>query len=105
VSLQLTFNKLQRHAAHRTSTLRSAMRVPCLAQLRALLTVLIEKFGGGPVGLNTLSAALSEEEATIEEVHEPYLLQLGFLERTPRGRTATSKAYIHLKLRGPEKLL
>jgi Holliday junction DNA helicase RuvB len=46
---------------------------------RAVLSVLIEKFGGGPVGLNTLSAALSEEEATIEEVHEPYLLQLGFI--------------------------
>lgn len=72
---------------------------------RSLLTTLIEKFGGGPVGLNTLSAALSEEEATIEEVHEPYLLQLGFLERTPRGRTATTKAYNHLKLKGSSRLL
>ncbi|MFA6536432.1 MAG: Holliday junction branch migration DNA helicase RuvB [Candidatus Paceibacterota bacterium] len=72
---------------------------------RNLLITLIEKFGGGPVGLNTLSAALSEEEATIEEVHEPYLLQLGFLERTPRGRTATTKAYNHLKLKGSGKLL
>lgn len=63
---------------------------------RALLTVLIEKFAGGPVGLNTLGAALSEEAATIEEVHEPYLLQLGLLERTPRGRRATPKAYEHL---------
>ena len=63
---------------------------------RALLTTLIEKFGGGPVGLNTLAAALSEEQATIEEVHEPYLLQLGLLERTPRGRTATPKAFEHL---------
>ncbi len=64
---------------------------------RALLTVLIEKFGGGPVGLNTLGAALSEEEATIEEVHEPYLIQLGLLERTPRGRRATPKAYEHVR--------
>lgn len=64
---------------------------------RALLTVLIEKFGGGPVGLNTLGAALSEEEATIEEVHEPYLIQLGLLERTPRGRRVTPKAYEHLQ--------
>ncbi len=63
---------------------------------RALLTVLIEKFGGGPVGLNTLGAALSEEEATIEEVHEPYLIQLGLLERTPRGRRVTPKAFEHL---------
>jgi Holliday junction DNA helicase RuvB len=72
---------------------------------RNLLTVLIEKFGGGPVGLNTLSAALSEEMATIEDVHEPYLLQLGFLERTPRGRTATIKAYEHLKTKGAGRLL
>lgn len=63
---------------------------------RALLTVLIEKFGGGPVGLNTLGAALSEEEATIEDVHEPYLIQLGLLERTPRGRRVTPKAFEHL---------
>ena len=63
---------------------------------RSLLTVLIEKFGGGPVGLSTLGAALSEEEATIEDVHEPYLIQLGLLERTPRGRRVTPKAYEHL---------
>jgi Holliday junction DNA helicase RuvB len=64
---------------------------------RALLTVLIEKFGGGPIGLNTLGAALSEEEATIEDVHEPYLIQLGLLERTPRGRRVTPKAFEHLQ--------
>lgn len=69
---------------------------------RNLLTALIEKFGGGPVGLNTLGAALSEEQATIEEVHEPYLIQLGFIERTPRGRTATAKAYDHLKKKKPQ---
>ncbi|MBI2474575.1 MAG: Holliday junction branch migration DNA helicase RuvB [Candidatus Taylorbacteria bacterium] len=66
---------------------------------RNLLEVLIQKFSGGPVGLNTLSAALSEEQATIEEVHEPYLIQLGFLERTPRGRIATAKAHNHLGLK------
>ena len=65
---------------------------------RALLKTLIEKFGGGPVGLNTLAAALSEDQTTIEEVHEPYLIQLGFLERTPRGRRANPKAYEHLDL-------
>ncbi|MSR71621.1 MAG: Holliday junction branch migration DNA helicase RuvB [Candidatus Taylorbacteria bacterium] len=71
---------------------------------RALLSVLIEKFNGGPVGLNTLGAALSEEQATIEEVHEPYLLQLGLIDRTPRGRVATEKAYGHLKIKLPKNL-
>jgi holliday junction DNA helicase RuvB len=64
---------------------------------RELLRVLIEKFNGGPSGLKTLAAALSEEEATIEDVLEPYMLQMGLLERTPRGRTATSKAYDHIQ--------
>ena len=63
---------------------------------RHLLTMMIEKFGGGPIGLGTMSAATSEEAATIEEVYEPYLLKLGLLERTPRGRIATKKAYDHL---------
>jgi Holliday junction DNA helicase RuvB len=63
---------------------------------RGLLTTLIEKFDGGPVGLTTLAAATNEEEATIEDVIEPYLIQRGLLERTPRGRTATPKAYEHL---------
>jgi len=72
---------------------------------RNVLNVLIEKFNGGPVGLNTLGAALSEEEATIEEVHEPYLLQLGFIERTPRGRIATEKARKHLGSKGKSQLL
>jgi len=63
---------------------------------RHLLTVLIEKFNGGPVGIGTLAAASQEEEETIEEVYEPFLIQLGFLQRTPRGRMATDKAYEHL---------
>lgn len=63
---------------------------------RKVLEIIIEKFGGGPVGLGTIAAAASEEEATVEEVIEPYLLQLGLLERTPRGRIATKKAYEHL---------
>ncbi len=65
---------------------------------RDILKTMIEKFGGGPVGLNTIAAALSEEQATIEEVYEPYLIQLGLLERTPKGRIATEKAYGHLNL-------
>src|SRR5690554_1266712 len=66
-----------------------------------LLKTIILKFGGGPVGLNTLAAAVNEESETIEEVYEPYLLQIGFLERTPRGRVATANAYKHLGLEYP----
>lgn len=72
---------------------------------REILKVIITKFGGGPVGLNTIAAALSEEQATIEEVYEPYLIQLGLLERTPRGRIATDKAYAHMGEKGAAKLL
>ena len=72
---------------------------------RALLTIIEDKFNGGPVGLNTLAAALSEEQATIEDVYEPYLLQLGFIERTTRGRTITERAKQHLKTKNPNKLL
>lgn len=71
---------------------------------RALLLALADKFNGGPVGLNTLGAALSEEEATIEEVHEPYLIRLGFIERTPRGRVLTEHAYRHLDRTVPANL-
>lgn len=70
---------------------------------RKLLEVLITKFSGGPVGLGTLAAATSEEEGTIEEVYEPYLIQLGFIERTPRGRVATGHAYDHLGLKAPKQ--
>jgi holliday junction DNA helicase RuvB len=63
---------------------------------RIILESLIKKFEGGPVGLNTISAAISEEQDTVEDIYEPFLLKLGFLERTPRGRVATSLAYKHL---------
>ncbi len=63
---------------------------------RRVLRTIIEKFGGGPVGLDTIAAAVSEEADTVMDVIEPYLLQLGFLERTPRGRVATARAYEHL---------
>ena len=65
---------------------------------RRVLKTIIEKYSGGPVGLNTISASLSEEPETIMDVVEPYLLQLGFLERTPQGRQATRSAYEHLHL-------
>lgn len=71
---------------------------------RKFLEVLIEKFKGGPVGLKTMAAAMSEEEATLEEVVEPYLIQLGLLERTARGRVATEKAYNHLDFDIPNNL-
>ncbi len=63
---------------------------------RKILEIIIDKFSGGPVGLKTVAAAMSEEENTIEEVSEPYLMQLGLLERTPRGRVAKKRAYEHL---------
>jgi len=69
---------------------------------RRVLRAIIEKFGGGPVGLETISAAISEEADTIMDVVEPYLLQLGFLDRSPRGRVATRLAYEHLGIPYPE---
>ena len=63
-----------------------------------ILRTIIEKFDGGPVGLDTIGAAISEDSSTIMDVYEPYLIQLGFIERTPRGRMATKGAYAHLKI-------
>jgi Holliday junction DNA helicase RuvB len=68
---------------------------------RDILTLLIEKYNGSPVGLKTIAAALSEEEATIEEVNEPYLMQTGLIDRTPRGRIATKKGYEHMGFKPP----
>jgi len=72
---------------------------------RALLDIIITKFGGGPVGLETLAAALSEEKDTITDVVEPFLLQRGFIQRTPQGRVATEGAYAHLGKDCPDRLL
>ena len=66
---------------------------------RKILSLMVENFNGGPVGLKTIAAACAEEVRTIEDIYEPYLIQCGFLKRTPRGRVATAKAYQHLKLR------
>ncbi len=71
---------------------------------RRLLRTIIEKYDGGPVGLNTLAAALAEEEDALEEVYEPFLIQIGFLDRTPRGRVATKLAYEHLGIEMPRKM-
>ena len=70
---------------------------------KRILEMMIKKFNGGPVGLTTLAAGTYEEPDTIEEVYEPYLLQLGFIERTPRGRVATRAAYEHLGLQAPQE--
>jgi Holliday junction DNA helicase RuvB len=75
---------------------------------KIMLTIL-EKYAGGPVGLNTIAASIDEEPDTIEEVYEPYLLQLGFIDRTPRGRVATDRAFEHFqvprRLRGSQRAL
>ena len=71
---------------------------------REILRTICEKFGGGPVGLSTLAVAVGEEQDTIEDVYEPYLLQCGLIERTPRGRAATKRAFAHLKLESPGPL-
>jgi Holliday junction DNA helicase RuvB len=70
---------------------------------RRLLRAIIEKFGGGPVGLNSLSAAIAEEKDAIEDIYEPFLIQIGFLDRTPRGRVATARAYDYFGLETPGK--
>ncbi len=72
---------------------------------RRLLRTIIEKYDGGPVGLNTLAAALAEEEDALEAVYEPFLIQIGFIDRTPRGRVATKLAYRHLGLEMPVRQL
>jgi holliday junction DNA helicase RuvB len=70
---------------------------------RRLLRTIIDKFSGGPVGLNSLSAAIGEEKDAIEDIYEPYLIQIGFLDRTPRGRVATARAYEYFGLMAPGK--
>ena len=70
---------------------------------RKLLRTIIDKFGGGPVGLNSIAAAISEEKDAIEDMYEPFLIQAGFLDRTPRGRMATARAYRYFGLTAPER--
>ena len=71
---------------------------------RKLLFTIIEKFNGGPVGVGTISASIHEEKDSIEEIIEPYLIQIGFLDRTPRGRMATRLAYEHFNMKPPGSL-
>lgn len=93
---QISKKDIDKNIADETFKLLNIDKVGLNASDIILLKTIAEKFRGGPVGLNTLAASLSEEEATIEEFHEPYLLQIGFIERTPRGRILTESAYEHL---------
>ena len=69
---------------------------------RRILSTIVEKFGGGPVGVETIAASVGEERDTVEDVYEPFLLQLGFIQRTPRGRMLAAKAWRHLGLEAPK---
>ena len=90
-------NHITAAIVHKTFDLLSIDEAGLENEDRRFLGILIDKFNGGPVGLSTLAAAASEDPDTIQEVYEPYLLRLGFIERTPRGRVATSRAKEHIK--------
>lgn len=94
---QLESGTISEDVVNRTFELLEIDRLGLHAPDRQLLAAIVEKFGGGPVGLNTLAAATGEEMATIEDVLEPYLIRQGLIERTPRGRIATAAAYTHLE--------
>lgn len=93
---QVSQTSLSKEIASKALALLEVDELGLTAEDRKMLSIIIEKFDGGPVGLSTLGASLHEEEGTIEAVIEPYLLQIGLLERTPRGRSATKRAYEHL---------
>jgi Holliday junction DNA helicase RuvB len=100
---QVNRGELNRDAVRKALALLQIDEIGLSGSDRKILETIIDKFSGGPVGLSTIAAAISEEESTVEEVHEPYLMQLGLLERTPRGRMATRKAYEHLGFDVPEE--
>lgn len=92
-------------AAHKTLEMLEIDEAGLEPQDRRLLTTIIEKFNGGPVGINTLAAALAEEKGVIEDIYEPFLMTLGFLQRSSAGRIVLPAAYRHLKIKGREELL
>ena len=92
-------------AARKTLAMREIDEVGLEPQDRRLLMTIIEKFNGGPVGVNTLAAALSEDRGVIEDIYEPYLMTLGFLQRSSSGRVVLPAAYRHLGIRGKDELL
>ena len=93
---QITKTSLTKSAVNKTLLLLEVDEMGLGLIDRKILEIIINNFNGGPVGLSTIAVSLSEESLTIEEVYEPYLIQLGFMERTPRGRVATVRAYEHL---------
>jgi len=95
-------NIIDRKIAEKTLELLEIDSIGLEATDRALLEAIIHKFGGGPVGLRALAAASAEEEDTIEDIYEPYLMRLGFIERTAQGRKATRLAYEHLGIKPPQ---
>jgi Holliday junction DNA helicase RuvB len=101
---QVGNRKLDKDAVEEALTLLGVDERGLAPSDRKLLEVIADKFGGGPVGLGTLAAALSEEEATIEEFNEPYLLQMGLIERTTRGRVLTPHGYEHIGRKVPASL-
>ncbi|QSH39165.1 Holliday junction branch migration DNA helicase RuvB [Candidatus Kaiserbacteria bacterium] len=101
---QVHKNKLDKKSAQEALELLDVDDLGLNRNDKEILNIIINKFNGGPVGLKTLAAATSEEESTIEEVYEPYLIQLGLLDRTPRGRIATALAYEHIGLEVPKRL-
>ena len=97
---QVKKKELSEDTVHEALTMLGVDDMGLFPSDRLLLSNIIEKFSGGPVGLNTLAAAMSEDEDSLEEFNEPYLIQIGFLDRTPRGRIATEKAEEHMKKHG-----
>ncbi len=93
--------RIDREVAHRALEMLDVDIVGFDPMDRKILLTIIDKFGGGPVGIETLSAAISEEKDTLEDVYEPFLIQEGYLNRTPRGRVATRRAYAHFGRREP----
>jgi len=92
---------ITREVAHEALTLLEVDEMGFDKMDRTILLTIIEKFSGGPVGLETIAAAIGEEKGTIEDVYEPYLIQEGYLQRTPRGRLATVQAYAHFSITRP----
>src|SRR3989344_1260303 len=101
---QVKKSKLSKTAVHEALSLLGVDKLGLTNSDREILRCIATKFSGGPVGLNTLSASLSEEQATIEEFNEPYLLQIGLIDRTPRGRVITKTGYEHLDIPSPSDL-
>jgi Holliday junction DNA helicase RuvB len=97
--------RITREVAEAAMTMLDVDTLGFDTQDRKLLVTIIEKFGGGPVGVDNLAAAIGEERGTIEDVLEPYLIQQGYIMRTPRGRVATRNAYLHCGLKPPVQLL